>query len=401
MVYEQVTALRVLFHVFIADSPRAAGNQQTIRVAYYLARAGADVTLYAGTWYFETRQDLMQYFGFNECDRFEVIIQQTPGRMNKSHKAMRRWGMIFHLRRLFRLLFTNEKSRYDVFFARGFRFAAFHVFFKRWLGYKVVYELHEIIYLDKVAEDQLFEIQPRLDFERYAYLNADGRLTISQALLDFVTRKWGSVRPVRAIHSCAIPFESEPIPADRVIEKVFYVGNFYSLGGLDFLIQAMQRVPGAHLTVVGGGGKNDHDTMRIRAVIDHCNMGDRVDLAGFVKPTRLPECYHEADILVMPLADFVRCKYWMSPLKLFEYLSARRPIIASDHPVVREILRHEENALLVPAENPDAIAAAIERLMEDPELARRLAEASYRDSQIYTMENKARQILEFIEEEVF
>lgn len=392
--------MRILFHVYIADSPRAAGNQQTIRVAYYLARAGVDVTLYAGTWYFKTRQDLMRYFGFDECDRFDVIIQPTPTRINKSHKAMRRWGMIFHFRRLFRLLLTNEKRDYDVFFARGFRFAALHVFFKRWLGYKVVYELHEIIYLDKVAEDQLFEIKPRLDFERYAYLNADGRLTISQSLLDFVSRKWGPVKPARVIHSCAIPFESEPIPADRVIEKVFYVGNFYSLGGLDYLIQAMPGAPDAQLTVVGGGGKDDPDTVRIRAAIDNCNVGDRVELAGFVKPARLPACYREADILVMPLANFVRCKYWMSPLKLFEYLSARRPIIASDHPVVREILRHEENALLVPAENPDAIAAAIERLMDDPALARRLAEAAYRDSRIYTMDNKAKQILKFIKDEV-
>jgi len=394
--------LRILFHAFIAATPRAAGNQQTIRVAYYLARAGANVTLYIGTNYFGTRQELMEFFGFEECEGFEVFILQTPAWVSsRGHIARKVWGMVFHSRRLFRLLFTNEKRRYDVFFARGFRFAALHVFFKRWLGYKVVYELHEIIYLDKVPEDQLFELQPRVDFERYAYLNADGRLVISRALLEFATRKWGKATPARVIHSCAIPFESSPIPTDRPIEKVFYVGNYYPLGGLDFLIQAMPRVPDAHLTVVGGGGTDDPDTVRVRAVIDNCNVYDRVDLAGFVEPARLPEVYREADILVLPLADFVRCKYWMSPLKLFEYLSARRPIIASDHPVVREILRHEDNALLVPPENPGAIAAAIKRLIEDPGLARQLAEAAYRDSRIYTMENKVQQILGFIEEEVF
>ncbi len=342
----------------------------------------------------------MQFFGFDECERLEIIIQRIPARLNDSHKAMRRWGMLFHFRRLLHLLFSREKHRYTVFFARGFRFAALHVFFKRWLGYKVIYELHEIIYLDNVAEDQLFEIQPRIDFERYTFLNADGRLTISQTLLEFADRKWGIARPARTIHSCAIPFESMPIPEERAIKNVYYVGNFYPVGGLDFLIQAMARVTNAHLTVVGGGGKDDADTVRILHTIDDCNVRDRVDLAGFVEPARLAACYHDADILVMPLANFVRSKYWASPLKLFEYLSARRPIIASDHPVVREILRHEENALLVPAEDPDAIATAIRRLMEDPVLARRLAEAAYRDSRIYTMDSKAREILTFIREEV-
>ena len=102
-------------------------------------------------------------------------------------------------------------------------------------------------------------------------------------------------------------------------------------------------------------GPTGPDTVRIRAAIDDCNVRDRVDLVGFVAPVRLAAYYHESDILVMPLADFVRCKYWMSPLKLFEYLNARRPIIASDHTVVREILRHEDNALLVPAENPACV----------------------------------------------
>jgi len=395
-----VTVLRFLFHVFIADTPRAAGNQQTIRIAYYLARAGANVTLYVGTSYFGSRQDLMSFFGLNECDRFEVIIQRTPGRIKKSSKAQSRWGMIFHFRRLMHLLFTNEKHRYDVFFARGYRFPTLHVLLKQWLGYKVVFELHEIIYLDKVPEDSLFVAKPFIDFEKYTFLHADGRLAISQSLLDFADRKWGVVRPARAIHSCAIPFDSNPIPPNRVLKKVYYVGNFYPLGGLDYLVRAMPLVPDAHLTVVGGGGENDLNTLRILDVIDDCKVCDRIDLTGFVEPGKLSDYYRGADILVMPLANFIRCKYWMSPLKLFEYLSARRPIIASDHPVVREILKHEHNAILVPAENPKAIAGAIERLMGDRELCRRLAESAYRDSRIYTMDNKAKQILEFIEEEI-
>lgn len=392
--------MSILFHVFIPGIPRAAGNQQTIRVAYFLARAGADVTIYIGTWYFRTADELRAFFGFAECDRFNVVIQAIPRIESPKSKYAALRGAWFHLQRLLRLLFTSESRQYDVFFARGYRFPSLHVFFKRWLGYKVVFELHEIKYLDKVPEEDLFSVKPIVDFERYTFLNADGRLAIAQTLLDFACRKWGSAEPTRVVHSCAIPFDSEPLPETRTLENVSYIGNFYPLGGLDFLVQAIQFVPDVRLTVVGGGGTEDPDTRRIQDLIGRCNVADRVELTGFVEPSRLKEAYRAADILVMPLANLTRCKYWMSPLKLFEYLSARRPVIASDHPVIREILRHEENALLVRSEDVQGLAAAIMRLIEDGAFARRLAESAYRDSRKYSMDNKARNILDFIAEEV-
>ena len=392
--------MRVLFHVFMPGIPRAAGNQQTIRVAYYLARAGATVTIYIGTWYFKTPQELNDFFGFNDCERFNVVIKPIPRFRNAKSRAVEIRGAYFHLQRLLCLLFAGERRSYDVFFARGYRFPSLHVFFRRWLGYKIVFEIHEIKYLDKIPEELLFEVNPLIDLEKYTFLNSHGRLAITQTLLDFAVRKWGAADPARVVHSCAIPFDSEPLPKAHKLENVCYIGNFYPLGGLDFVVQAMQFVPDARLTVVGGGGDEDPDTQRIRALIERCQVADRVRLAGFVEPNRLHEAYAAADMLIMPLANFVRCKYWMSPLKLFEYLNARRPIIASDHPVVREILQHEDNALLVKSEDVKGIAAAIRRLVSDPGLALALAESSYRDSRKYTMDNKARQILDFLAEDV-
>ena len=48
---------------------------------------------------------------------------------------------------------------------------------------------------------------------------------------------------------------------------------------------------------------------------------------------------------------------WMSPLKMFEYMAAARPIVASDLPALREVL-NENNALLIPPDNATALAAA-------------------------------------------
>ena len=70
---------------------------------------------------------------------------------------------------------------------------------------------------------------------------------------------------------------------------------------------------------------------------------------------------------------------WMSPLKLFEYMAAAKPILCSDIPVLREIIENGRNGLLLPAEDADAWAAALRRPNDTPAERRRLGAAAYAD----------------------
>ena len=71
-------------------------------------------------------------------------------------------------------------------------------------------------------------------------------------------------------------------------------------------------------------------------------------------------------------------RYFTSPLKLFDYMAAGAPIVASDLPTVREVLTDGDNALLVPPGRPvDALAAAIRRLLVNPGLADRLRRTAF------------------------
>ena len=101
------------------------------------------------------------------------------------------------------------------------------------------------------------------------------------------------------------------------------------------------------------------------------------------------------DICVMPFPWTEHYAYYMSPLKLFEYMVSKRPIVASDLPSVREIL-NEENAVLVEPGNPNALANGIEKVLSDEELANKIAEKAYEDVQQYSWERRTRRILEFI-----
>lgn len=109
----------------------------------------------------------------------------------------------------------------------------------------------------------------------------------------------------------------------------------------------------------------------VRAAIRDAGLEDRIVLAGFVDD--LPPAMAALDVaLYVPLES-----EGMSRV-VFEYLAAGRPLIASRVGVVPEVLRDHEHALLVPAGDADALAAALRELLADAPLRARLAEAGRR-----------------------
>jgi glycosyltransferase involved in cell wall biosynthesis len=69
-------------------------------------------------------------------------------------------------------------------------------------------------------------------------------------------------------------------------------------------------------------------------------------------------------------------------------------MLASDLPSLREVLRDEENALLVTPDNPEQLCAGIVRLTTDAALSERLARCASQDVRQYSWEGRARQILQ-------
>jgi glycosyltransferase involved in cell wall biosynthesis len=97
-------------------------------------------------------------------------------------------------------------------------------------------------------------------------------------------------------------------------------------------------------------------------------------------------------VLVLPNPASAISTRFTSPLKLFEYMAAGRPIVASDLPAITEVLRHEKNALLVAPGDPAALAAAVRRLLNDRALADRLAQAALVDAGEYSWDRRGERL---------
>ena len=109
----------------------------------------------------------------------------------------------------------------------------------------------------------------------------------------------------------------------------------------------------------------------IRNAIDRAGLGDQIMIAGFAED--LPEALAALDVaLYVPVES-----EGMSRV-VFEYMAAARPLIASRVGVVPEILNDGEHAVLVPGGDPDALAAAIARLLKNAPLRARLGESARR-----------------------
>ena len=95
---------------------------------------------------------------------------------------------------------------------------------------------------------------------------------------------------------------------------------------------------------------------------------------GHVPPSQVPNFLRVFDVMIAPYQPVVPLHggvgdnaKWVCPLKMFDYMAAGKPIICSDHPVLREILSHEKDALLCAPMDVVGWADALSRLRDHPE----------------------------------
>lgn len=178
------------------------------------------------------------------------------------------------------------------------------------------------------------------------------------------------------------------LPADRKV--AVYAGSFQDWKGTDILIGAAGRLPENYLAVLVGLKSGDRRNPELSRIPANVRVVER-QAASVVALY-----YAAADVLVLPnKRGNANSERYTSPLKLFEYMAARRPIVASDLPSIREII-NESNGILVGPGDPAGLAAGITRAAEDAFLARSLADRAWAAVQDHTWDKRAGKILEFI-----
>ncbi len=148
-------------------------------------------------------------------------------------------------------------------------------------------------------------------------------------------------------------------------QLAMYVGRLDGWKGVDTLLSAADSLPVG--LVVVGGEPAQVEVYRARYPSVH--------FPGFRPYRELADNLAAADVLVLPNTgkDEISA-HFTSPLKLFAYMAAGKPIVASDLPSIREVI-DDESAYFFEADNPASLASAVRRAIGDPEAPRRAARA--------------------------
>ena len=177
------------------------------------------------------------------------------------------------------------------------------------------------------------------------------------------------------------------LPAQPI---VCHAGHLYDGRGVETLLEA--AAPPARGAVPVRGR---HRRRRCPAQGRRAGGLPNVRFEGDVPNAELPLYLFAADALAMAYTRGTSTHHYMSPMKLFEYLAAGRPIISSDFAVLHEVLTSDRDAIFVPPADAGALVAAIRRVLDDGELAQRMGRLGRQTAARYTWVERQKRVLAF------
>ncbi|NJL35946.1 MAG: glycosyltransferase family 1 protein [Leptolyngbyaceae cyanobacterium SM1_4_3] len=159
---------------------------------------------------------------------------------------------------------------------------------------------------------------------------------------------------------------------------VLYVGRFDPRKGIETLVRAVNhpevRQHSDFKLMIAGGSRPGHsdgeERDRIEGIVNELGLGDRTEFLGRLDHTQLPTYYAAADVCVVP------SHYEPFGLVAIEAMASGTPVVASDVGGLQFTVVPEETGLLAPAQDEDAFAFAISRILADPTWRDQLGKAS-------------------------
>ncbi len=193
----------------------------------------------------------------------------------------------------------------------------------------------------------------------------------------------------------AVETKEPPKPDDQHSIKIGYAGSFYQGKGADFIVQLATRIPAFEFHLIGGPEEI------LRSTIKDQLIPDNVNIHGFLAHAAVQSQLLSFDILlapyknkVLPASGNFEIANWMSPLKVFEYMATGVPLIASNLPVLCEVLKDRHNCLLCTPEDTDQWVSSINALANNQTLRKKLGNQAKSDfNNNYTWDARACKLL--------
>ncbi len=279
-------------------------------------------------------------------------------------------------------LALNEK--YDVVHFRNIWDGLHIVQNKKKYGYKTLFEVNGLasVELKYHYPETEHELIAKIKEQELATLHsADGIICPSRVTRDYLASLGVRRERVTVIPNGVSPsdFSPSPLPARTGrVPVLLYLGTLADWQGLDVVIKAMPKILAQqpiHLQIVGRGRSRQRKILAKQ--IRKLGLEEHVSIEPAVAHHEVPALIASSDLCVAPLGLNDRnVTQGACPIKVLEYMAAGRPLLASNMPIVRELVREDVDGLLFSPSDPDDLARQTLALLNDFELSQKLAESA-------------------------
>lgn len=294
------------------------------------------------------------------------------------------------------MLFSIARQRPDIVHAHDVNTLPLGYLAARLCRARIVYDAHEF-----ATEREGYKRLRRLIgmIERYVTPRLDGMISTSDLNAKAYARRFKIPRPTvlanmprysavaKAATSDGLRGQLD-IPSDQPI--ILYQGGLQPGRGLFLLVDAMAKVDAAVCVIMGDGRLKD----QLVAKREARGLHRRIRFHAPVPLAELPKFTASADIGVHPLENSCANHRWASPNKLYEYVHAGLPVVASDLAGMREPIETHRIGLVFEAENPADLARCLNVLLADRDKRQSFAENSRRVAPLLSWETQEVKLLE-------
>ena len=255
---------------------------------------------------------------------------------------------------------------------------------KKRFGYKTLFEVNGLPSMELkyhypgIQPDLLMKIKE----QEIATLHlSDAIICPSHVTRDYLSSLGVDRERVTVIPNGVSPSDFSPSPLpnrDGRVPVMLYIGTLADWQGLDVVVRALPKIlerQAVRLHIVGRGRSRQRKLLARQ--IRKLGVEEHVIVQSAVPHHEVPALIAESDLCVAPLGLNDRnVTQGACPIKVLEYMAAGRPLLASNMPIVRELVREDVDALLFSPNDPGELARQALTLLTDFELSHRLAQSA-------------------------
>lgn len=276
----------------------------------------------------------------------------------------------------FRLNKVLRNTSVDLIYERYFLFSLASQKLASKYNIPICYEINDSSFVPRLRKLKFVKLANY--FEKKAYSKADQLIVVSGQFKQILVGHGIQESKIIICHNAIDPAIFSPssikdlpidIPKDKLV--LGFVGLFVKWVGLEFLLEAFQRLSlehqNIHLLLVGGGPEEEN----VRQIIDRLHIDSQVTITGKVSHEDIPSYIDKIDVCIIP-----RHEKYTSPVKLFEYMAMGKAIVVPAYPSLLEVIEHGRNGLCFQPDNMIDLATVLSKLITDKILRKNLGEAA-------------------------